>query len=266
MAIVTLLTDFGEADAYVGQMKGAILSVSPSATLVDLAHAISPQDVRAGAFLLWTAVAAFPPGSIHVAVVDPGVGSARRAIAAQSARGDRLVGPDNGLLVPALEKLGGAIAVVELSNSQFWRPRVSKTFHGRDLFGPVAGHLDRGVELQALGEPVPELERPFSIPVPPAAGEALHGAVIHVDRFGTLITNLPGERLGADFVLVLNGRRILGHREAQYESVREGSLVGLVGSSGLVEIAVRNGSAAAILGLGVGAAVAAEPVERAGTR
>src|SRR3954470_12431385 len=119
MPIVTLLTDFGLADSYVGQMKGALLSIAPAVTLVDLTHAVPPQDVRAGAFLLWTAVEAFPPGTVHLAVVDPGVGSRRRAVAVRSGRGDVLVGPDNGLLLPALEQLGGLSAAVELTDSTY---------------------------------------------------------------------------------------------------------------------------------------------------
>ena len=152
MAIVTLLTDFGLADTYVGQVKGAILSVAPSAVLVDLSHAVPPQDVFAGAFLLWSAVEPFPAGTIHLAVVDPGVGSDRRAIAVRSARGDLFVGPDNGLLLPALERLGGRQAAVELTERAYWRAesrRVpSTTFHGRYIFGPVAGRLAEDLPLE----------------------------------------------------------------------------------------------------------------------
>src|SRR3954447_13825890 len=136
MPLVSLLTDFGTTDTYVGQMKAAILRVAPAATLVDLTHAVPAQDVQAGAFLLWTAVEAFPPGSLHLAVVDPGVGSRRRAVAVRSRRGDVLVGPDNGLLLPALEQLGGLGAAVELTESAYWGPLRSSTFHGRDLFAP----------------------------------------------------------------------------------------------------------------------------------
>ena len=143
-ALITLLTDFGLDDTYVGQMKGAILAVAPSVTLVDLTHAVAPQDVFAGAFLLWSAVEPFPSGTIHVAVVDPGVGSARRAVALRSNRGDIFVGPDNGLLWPAVERLGGCELATELSEPRFWRPSPSSTFHGRDLFAPVAAMLARG--------------------------------------------------------------------------------------------------------------------------
>jgi S-adenosylmethionine hydrolase len=260
VAIVTLLTDFGEADTYVGQMKGAILVISPSATLVDLTHAVPAQNVRAGAFLLWTAVDVFPPGSIHLAVVDPGVGSARRAIAGKCARGDLFVGPDNGLLAPALDRLGGPTALVEVSNSKFWRPRASKTFHGRDVFGPVAAHLAEGTELDELGPSLSDLQRPFTICPPRATGAAFQGEIIHEDRFGTLITNLPGDLLPGDFALTVKGRRIVGGRQTHFASVAEGALVGLIGSAGLIEIALRNGSAAAALGATIGERVSAEPL------
>src|SRR5437764_11323843 len=157
MTIVSLLTDFGLADTYVGQMKGAILATAPSATLVDLTHAVPPQDVQAGAFLLWSAVEAFSAGTIHVAVVDPGVGSSRRGLAIRCARGDTFVGPDNGLLVPAVDRLGGALTTVSLSDQRFWRTTAtsaSATFHGRDVFGPVAGRVACGVPLEDLGPEV----------------------------------------------------------------------------------------------------------------
>ncbi len=252
MAIVTLLTDYGAADTYVGQLKGAILGVSSTAILVDLTHAVPPQDVRTGAFLLWTAVKAFPPGSIHVAIVDPGVGSPRRAIAANCARGDLFVGPDNGLLAPAIDRLGGTISVVELTNSQFWRPDVSHTFHGRDIFGPVAGHLARGVPLEDLGTPGSDLQRPFTLPPPRRTSQGIEGEVVHLDGFGTLITNIPGETLPARFTVVLGGRCIEGRKGASFESVPPLSLIAFVGSAGLLELAIRDGSAAAALEASVG--------------
>src|SRR5579872_6120862 len=148
MATITLLTDFGLTDTYVAQVKGGILAISPSATIVDLTHQVPPQDVRAGAFLLWSAVEAFPPGTVHLAVVDPGVGSARRAIAIKARGGHTLVGPDNGLLMPAVQRLGVTAVAVELTQSRFWREQqASATFHGRDIFGPVAAHLASGISI-----------------------------------------------------------------------------------------------------------------------
>jgi S-adenosyl-L-methionine hydrolase (adenosine-forming) len=252
VGIVTLLTDFGITDAYVGQMKAAVLAVAPTATLVDLTHAVPPQDVRAGAFLLWSAIEPFPSGSVHLAVVDPGVGSSRLAVAARAARGDYFVGPDNGLLVPALERLGGIAGAVHLTESRYWRPQPSTTFHGRDIFAPVAAHLTLGVPLEALGEAT-ALQRPFEL----AFADGLDGEVIHVDAFGNLITNLSAERLPERFGVRIGGRHIRFVRF--YAAGDKHELVALVGSSGLVEISVRDGSAAAVTGLSRGAQVEVVP-------
>jgi S-adenosylmethionine hydrolase len=238
MAIVTLLTDFGLADSYVGQVKAAVLAVAPTATIVDLSHAVRPQDVFGGAFVLWSAVEAFAVGTVHLAVVDPGVGSARRGIAARSARGDVFVGPDNGLLVPALERLGGCAAAVELTEQRYWRPVVSNTFHGRDIFGPVAGHLAGGVPLEALGTPI-ELARPFAL----GFADGPRGEIVHIDTYGNLITNL---RVPPHAKLRL-GERIVNVRPF-YAEAQPGELLALVGSSGLIEIAVRDGNAATATG------------------
>ena len=260
MRAVTLLTDYGLADTYVGQLKGAILNLCPTASLIDLTHSVPPQDVRTGAFLLWTAVEAIPAGSIHLAIVDPGVGTGRRAVAAQCARGDVLVGPDNGLLAPALDRLGGVSCAVELTNSSFWRPAVSQTFHGRDIFGPVAAHLAQGVPLAQLGPLVQRLLRPFAIPSPRRTAEQIEGEILHVDGFGTLVTNISGDQLSTAFVLELKGQRIQGRRGAAFESVARGSPLALIGSQGLVEIAVREGSAVAAFGSKSGDRVVARSV------
>jgi S-adenosylmethionine hydrolase len=250
--MITLLTDFGLADTYVGQVKGAILSVAPEAALVDLTHAVPAQDVVAGAFLLWAAVEVFPSGSVHLAVVDPGVGSARRGVAARSGRSDVFVGPDNGLLVPALEHLGGVDAAVELVESAYWRPSPASTFHGRDVFGPVAAHLSLGVALDRLGPNV-VLQRPFELPQPLSEGQRLRGEVLHLDTFGNLITNLPAERLPARYSVDVAGLSI--EPQPSYQAVAPGMLLALVGSSGLLEISARDASAAAILGATRGARV-----------
>ena len=151
MRVITLLTDFGLEDGYVAAMKGVIAAIAPDARLVDVTHLVPPQDVASGRFRLLTVVPYFPPGTIHLAVVDPGVGTARRAVAIRSASGSCFVGPDNGLLLGALETDRPA-AAVELSEPRFWRtPTPSATFHGRDVFAPVAAHLARGVDLGALG-------------------------------------------------------------------------------------------------------------------
>ena len=253
MPIVTLLTDFGLRDTYVGQMKGAILAVAPAARLVDLTHGVPSQDVFAGAFLLWTAVEVFPPGTVHVAVVDPGVGSPRRGLAVRSGRGDVLVGPDNGLLAPAVDRLGGPQAIVELRGSAFLRTRSpSTTFHGRDIFGPVAGHLANGESLDRLGPPA-ELSRPFELTL----AHGLTGHVIHVDGFGNLVTDVPAANLPERFQVRL-GQRVVDAQPA-YAAAQPGELVALIGSAGLLEIAARDASAAAITGAVRGSRVIVEP-------
>jgi S-adenosylmethionine hydrolase len=255
MPVVTLLTDFGLDDTYVGQVKGAILSVAPDATLVDLTHAVPPQDIPAGAFLLWSAVEPFPAGTVHLAVVDPGVGSARRAIAIRCARGDVFIGPDNGLLVPAVERLGGIRASVELTESAYWRPHAATTFHGRDVFGPVAGRVAADLPLEYLGRAISDVQRPFALPEP----RGLNGEVVHVDTYGNLITNLPAHGLPAQFQVQVGPHTIpsAGH----YAAVDMGALVALVGSAGLLEISGRNASAAAITGATRGTPVRVVPAE-----
>ena len=257
MAIVTLLTDFRLDDTYVGQVKGAILSVAPNATLVDLTHAVQPQDVRAGAFLLWSAVEPFAAGTIHLAVVDPGVGSNRRGIALRSARGDAFVGPDNGLLLPAVERLGGYRAAVELTERAYWRPWLpndpSSTFHGRDIFGPVAGRLAADLALEYLGPAIDDVRRPFALPEP----RGLSGQVLHVDTYGNLVTNLPAHVL-PDLFQVRIGNHLIPPA-AHYAAVEPATLLALVGSTGLLEIAARNASAAAITGATRGTPVSVEP-------
>lgn len=260
MATVTLLTDYGLLDTYVGQVKGAILRVAPSAQLVDLTHQVPAQDVRAGAFLLWTAVEAFAPRTIHLAVVDPGVGTTRRAVAIRSARGDLLVGPDNGLLVPAAEKLGGVTEAVALTREQFHGPARSTTFHGRDVFGPVAGHLASGAALASLGGPAPDLDRSIAFPAPVRTASGWRGEVLHVDGFGNLITNLPAAILPERFSVRV-GPTTLAAPHPHFQSVARGELWALVGSAGLLEVGVRDGDAAARLGVATGAAI---EVERAG--
>jgi S-adenosylmethionine hydrolase len=253
VAIVTLLTDFGTADTYVGQMKGAILAVAPAVTLVDLSHAVPPQDVRTAAFLLWSAVEAFPAGSIHLAVVDPGVGSARRAVALRSRRADLFVGPDNGVLMPAVDRLGGLSAAVELLRSDFWRATPSSTFHGRDIFGPAAAHLASGVPLERLGAPLADPDTSISWPTP----SGLVGEVIHVDAYGNLVTNLPGRGLPPRFHARVRG--VAAPSGHFYAAVAPGEPIALVGSAGLLEISVRDGSAAHTIGARCGDQVNVTP-------
>jgi S-adenosyl-L-methionine hydrolase (adenosine-forming) len=255
MAIVTLLTDFGTNDTYVGQVKGAILAVAPNAVLVDLTHAVAAQDVQAGAFLLWAAVEAFPAGSTHLAVVDPGVGSSRRAIAVLSGRGDVFVGPDNGLLLAATERLGGLQRAVELTERRFWRERPSSTFHGRDLFGPIAGHIAAGVPLEQLGRPLADPQRPFGLDL----ADGHQGMVVHVDIYGNLVTNIRASALPEEQFRVRLGRHVIASAE-YYAAVEPGALLALVGSAGLLEISARDASAAALTGALRGTPVTVEPL------
>jgi len=249
--IVTLLTDFGLTDSYVAQMKAVLLARAPGATLVDVTHLIPPQDVRAGAFHLWAAAPAFPPGTVHLAVVDPGVGTARRALAARTRRGDCFVGPDNGLLVPALERLGGLDAAVALAVEG----RASHTFHGRDVFAPAAAALAAGEPLEALGSRSDLLDRSAAFPVPRRTAAGLRGSVLASDAFGNLVTNLPADALPRSFDVHVAGRTIRGAPHASYEAVPPGKLLAVVGSASLLEISVRGGSARSLLRARVGTGV-----------
>jgi len=271
--IITLTTDFGTEDPYVGVMKGVVLGINPQAQLVDLTHSVRPQQVLHGSFLLGTAFRFFPPGTIHVAVVDPGVGTARRALAVQ-AGGYHFLGPDNGILSHVLGELGvkvvgrreapapvmlkRGIRAVSLTVSRFWLHPVSFTFHGRDIFAPVAAHLSLGVPLQDFGDEVSSvLLYPLARTRRQRYG-AVTGQVVHIDHFGNLITDLRGGDLPAGHVaVVVKGRTIHGISAsyASGEEVEGPSLIALVGSSGYLEVSARNDSAAEVLGAGVGAPI-----------
>jgi S-adenosylmethionine hydrolase len=243
--IVTLLTDFGLADGYVAEMKGVLLRHAPGATLVDVTHEIPPGDVVAGAYVLGRTWRAFPEGTVHLAVVDPGVGSGRRALAGE-AGGHRFVAPDNGILSRVLET--GDARLVSLAVAA----TASSVFHGRDVFAPAAARLLAGGPLEALG---PAVRDPVLLPPQrlERRGPDLVGEVVHVDRFGTLVTNLPGTAVGAP---VRIGAHVLALR-ATFADVAPGTPVALVGSGGTVEIAIRDGRADVALGAGRGAEVRA---------
>lgn len=244
--IVALLSDFGLSDTYVGQMKGALLAACPDASLVDLSHGVPPQAVAVGAVWLARAANAFPPGTIHLAVVDPGVGTSRRALAIATRRGF-FVGPDNGLLERAARE-AGVRRVVELGA----RGRgVAPTFHGRDVFAPAAGRLARGDDLDALGRRV-DARSLVRSPVgrPRRRGATLVGRVLFVDAFGNAVTDVDGDAArGA--LCVVAGPFELGPLGRTYADVGPGEPIALVSSFGLLEIAVRDGSAA-LRGLRVG--------------
>jgi S-adenosyl-L-methionine hydrolase (adenosine-forming) len=254
--VIALLTDFGLQDPYVGAMKGAILSACPEATLVDLLHDVPAHDVAAGALALDAAYRHFPAGTVFVAVVDPGVGSPRRAVAVGAGRW-LFVGPDNGLFTFVLEAHPGA-RVHLLANPLLFREPASPVFHGRDLFGPAAGRIARGLPLEEVG---PVVADPVRLAPPPKArlAEGWEGAVLHVDRFGNLTTNLLEADLaalggGLDGLEVTLGAQGLPLVRS-YSDVEPGAACALVGSSGRLEIAVHRGRADALPGAGRGARV-----------
>ncbi|MCX6028656.1 MAG: SAM-dependent chlorinase/fluorinase [Chloroflexi bacterium] len=260
MPIITLTTDFGLTDSYVGAMKGVILGLCPDARLVDLSHDIAAQNVTQAAYVLAAAAPYFPAGTIHLAVVDPGVGGERWPLVVQTGRA-LCVGPDNGLFSPFLTEPGACAWA--LDRPEFWLPQVSRTFHGRDIFAPVAAHLARGVLPGQMGQLISDpVLLPLTEPVRHPDGHVT-GQVIYADRFGNLITNVPAAWVAAGrWRVEIAGQQIAGIRAA-YADAQRGELLALVSSGGTVEVAVREGSAAARLGVGVGAAVDFWPVEGA---
>jgi len=248
MAIVTFTTDFGVEDGYVAAMKGVVLGHDPGAQLIDVTHLVPPQDVHAGAFILAQAASCFPPGTIHVCVVDPGVGSKRAEIVADS-NGQFFIGPDNGLISLAAPEPSRTHAI---SASEFRREPVSATFHGRDVFAQTAGRLASGWSIEAAGPPLPGLTPLFQGIRGGSGGE---GRVLHIDHYGNVITSLgPDELSGTQMLLDVlpahQGTSVSISRT--FSDVAVGMLLAYQGSSGFVEIAVRNGSAARQLGVGRG--------------
>lgn len=254
--VITLCTDFGTRDGYVAAMKGVILSLAPDAQLVDITHEVTPQAVREAAFVLASAYGYFPPGTVHLVVVDPGVGSDRRLLAVRAGP-YYFVAPDNGVLSLAL-RAQGACEAIALTRSAYWRAEVSRTFHGRDILAPVAAHLANGVPLAALGEPLREWVQ-LAWPAPERRGQAIVGHVLHIDRFGNLVTDIPAAMLGAraDWRVAVGRVRADGLRPT-YASVGRGEPLALIGSHGYLEVAVREGSAAELAGAKVGDAVQVE--------
>jgi S-adenosylmethionine hydrolase len=246
MPIITLLTDFGTADSYVAEVKGVLLSRAPEVTLVDVSHQVAPGDVRAGQYLLGRAWRQFPPGTVHLGVVDPGVGTPRRALAAQVA-GHRFVAPDNGLL----SFLPTDARFVSLPVPSDAAP----TFHGRDVFAPAAAALAVGSPLEGLGPAITDVHR-SPLPTPHHDGTAVMGEVLYVDRFGTLVSNIPASAVEPGVRIRIAGTDV-GPLRRTFADVERGALVAFAGSGGTVEVAVRDGSAARLLGVGVGAEVRA---------
>lgn len=247
MAIVTLLTDFGTSDSYVAEMKGVLLTYVPSVTLVDITHQVAPGDVATAQYILGRTWMFFPEGSIHVAVVDAGVGTERRLLGAK--RFDRyFLAPDNGLLsFLSLNATFVSIPVV---------PEAAPTFHGRDVLAPAAAKLAAGASLESLGTVITDPHF-ASVPISRIEGDSTVGAVVHIDHFGTLVSNIAPAALQEDATIRVADMDV-GPLRRTFADVAPGELVAFVGSGGTVEIAVRDGSAARMLGATVGAEVRAE--------
>lgn len=267
-AIITLTTDFGLDDPYVAIMKGVILGIAPHATIVDYTHGVEPGNIAQAAHLLRSGCQYFPQGTVHVVVVDPGVGSDRRAIAIETPA-CTFVGPDNGVLALAAQDAqdvgGEQVHIIELTNQQFWRSSLSATFHGRDLFAPVAAHLAAGVAFASLGQPTDTFVPADMQVVQCIDNGLLRGQIVHIDRFGNCITNITRYDLarygiGEQVIVEIIDQQI-GGLIRTYADVPPGRLTCLIGSGGNLEIAVPNGSAAAMLGVGIGDRLRVRKVE-----
>ena len=247
MRVVTLLSDFGSKDGYVAQMKGTILDLCPNAVITDISHDIERHNIPMGSFILETSAPYFPEATIHVAVVDPGVGSARKAIVIEC-NGGLLIGPDNGLLARASEKLG-LKSIYEIREKEFQRKHLSSTFHGRDVFAYTAGLIASGRRPEEVGPKVSKLEK-FPLPSPRLSGKKLVCQVLHVDIFGNVITNV-GEKVVRKIPVKLGGgveirsgtRKLQAQYHRSYYEVDKGAMAVLLGSQRFLEIAVREDSA-----------------------
>jgi S-adenosyl-L-methionine hydrolase (adenosine-forming) len=254
MPVITLTTDFGIRNGFVGTMKGVIHGIASNTQIVDISHTIAPQDIREGAYTLWRAVPFFPKGTVHVYVVDPGVGTKRRSLAARL--GDHyFVGPDNGMLTPLIEdaeRNKQSIEIVHLNNPKFWLPKISRTFHGRDIFAPIGAHLANGVPLRELGTPFNDPVR-LELTHPEKTDNGWIAHVTVIDIFGDLTTDLPASALQdrTDVRFRLRGAEVDGITES-YGHKQAGDLVAVVDSEEYIEIAVVNGNAAQQLGAEVG--------------
>jgi S-adenosylmethionine hydrolase len=260
--VIALLTDFGTRDHYAGTMKGVALGICPDAMFVDITHDIAPHDVLGGALELAASYKYFPPGTIFLVVVDPGVGSARRPLAAE-AGGYRFVAPDNGVLTLVFREAAPK-RVVELTERRYARPTVSRTFEGRDRFAPAAAWLAKGIDLSGLGRALQSWHQ-LSVPEPAVAERSIHGEVLRVDRFGNLVTNVDRrtfERFaGAGRIEILAGTHVVAAVVATYAESHAGAVCALFGSSDHLEVAVNGASAAERLQLGRGGRVTISRVE-----
>jgi len=242
-SIIALTTDFGSDDIFAGVMKGVILGINPAARIVDVTHSIGAYNVLEAAYKVRQAAAYFPEGTVHLVVVDPGVGSARKVVALRAA-GQVFVAPDNGALTLVAER--GADEVVEVREKRYFLPEVSGSFHGRDIFAPVGAHISKGLELSAFGPP---LEKIVRLDIPRATERpdgAVMGRVLWRDHFGNLVTNIPAAMVRGECIVRV-GRTAVGRVRGTYADVAEGQLLAMIGSFGQLEIAERLGDAAARL-------------------
>jgi S-adenosylmethionine hydrolase len=254
MTVLSITTDFGIANGFVGVMKGVIYGIAPDAKIVDISQLISPQNVLEGAYAMWRAVPFFPPESVHVGVVDPGVGTKRRPIGARLGN-QFFIAPDNGLLTPLIldaERDGKTAEFVHLDNPKYWLSKVSNTFHGRDIFAPTGAHLAAGVPLSALGTPITDPIR-LDLPHPEKTKNGWLAHVTIIDTFGNLTTDLPAEALEGhrDVLIRIRGHEVAGIIDS-YGHREVGDLVAVVDSEYYIEIAVVNGSAQKKLGAEIG--------------
>jgi S-adenosylmethionine hydrolase len=254
-SIITLTSDFGTQDQYVSAMKAVILGLHPRATLVDVSHDIPPQDIMAAAWILKNTAFLYPSGTVHLAVVDPGVGTQRKPIALRI-KDQFFVGPDNGLfsLIADYE----SFEAISLDNESFWYKQRSNTFHGRDIFAPVAAHLANGVSLGELGPPISEIDTyRWAIPIDDEDG--IQGWVVHIDHYGNLITNISEElykKVALDHMIkIYVGNTIIKQLSTTFASVPDGEPAAIVGSSGMIEVIINKGDASEMLGVQKGAPV-----------
>lgn len=253
--VITLTTDFGLQDHYVAVMKAVMMKMVPDVSFIDISHKIPPQDVMAGAWVLRNAAMMFPPGTVHLAVIDPGVGTERKPVAIEM-NGHFFVGPDNGLFSLISDQYEST--VVELTETAFWGDNPSQTFHGRDIFAPAAAHLANGVPLERLGTPFNRLVT-YHWATPISDKDGIQGWVVHIDSYGNLITNIPGEMMermspSGEYKIYV-GNTILQSVSKTFGSVPEGDPVAYIGSAGMLEIAVNKGDASQMLSVMKGAQV-----------
>jgi S-adenosylmethionine hydrolase len=251
MRRITFLTDFGTKDGYVAQMKGVVSSIT-DARLIDITHEISPHNIREGAFILWTTAPYFPVGTVHVAVVDPGVGTERKGLVITTKK-QILVGPDNGILLPTAHLLSDFV-VYEITNPKYMIHPLTRTFHGRDIFAPVAAYISRGVPFSEIGTPTTHF-KDLQFQLGEHQGDRIVGKILYIDRFGNLITNIPNDILQKDIeqktITVVSGDWRLEQVPfvSSYGFVKQGGVLLTIGGNHFLEISVNQGNAAQILGL-----------------